>query len=83
MKKHITRAEVLRYANASNDKAAIHIDDEIAKKAGFERPIVHGMYVMGLAQSIYLKEHPTQWIVRLFYKISTATTCRRRSGFSI
>lgn len=68
MKKTITREDVLRYAEASNDKAAIHIDDHFAKKSGFNRPIVHGMYLMGVAQSIYLKEHPTSWIYDYFIK---------------
>ena len=51
-----------RYAAVSKDKAAIHLDVDAARKAGFERPLAHGMYIMGLAQSLYIKEHPTQWI---------------------
>lgn len=64
MKKTITAKQVLQYAQVSNDMAAIHINAEAAKQAGFERPIVHGMYLMGLAQSMYLKKQPMKWIVR-------------------
>ncbi|QPQ35583.1 MaoC family dehydratase [Lysinibacillus sp. JNUCC-52] len=64
MKKTVTAKQVHYYAQVSKDDAAIHINAEAAKQAGFERPIVHGMYLMGLAQSLYMKEHPLKWIVR-------------------
>lgn len=62
MKKHITVEAIEKYAAISKDKAAIHLDVDAARAAGFEQPLVHGMYVMGLAQSLYIEEHPTQWI---------------------
>ncbi|WP_211746263.1 MaoC family dehydratase [Paenibacillus sp. Marseille-Q4541] len=62
MKKRITYEAIHRYAAASKDTADIHVDAESAASAGFKRPIVHGMYIMGLAQSLYLLEHPEQWI---------------------
>ena len=62
--KHITTEAIRKYAAASQDMAAIHLETNAATKAGFERPIVHGMYLMGLAQSIYITEHPTQWITQ-------------------
>lgn len=62
MKKYITVEAIEKYAAVSKDKAAIHLDVDAARKAGFEQPLVHGMYVMGLAQSLYIEEHPTQWI---------------------
>lgn len=60
--KLITDEVIRQYATASQDKAKIHFDAEFALRAGFKRPIVHGMYIMGLAQSLYITEHPTQWI---------------------
>lgn len=62
MKKRITYEAIRQYAAASKDMADIHLDAEAAARAGFKRPIVHGMYIMGLAQSLYLSEHPAQWI---------------------
>lgn len=64
MKKFITAEDIRKYANVSKDTAAIHINPDTAMDAGFERPIVHGMYLMGLAQSFYLKAHPNQWIMQ-------------------
>ncbi len=62
MKKHITVEAIEKYAIASKDRAAIHLDVDAARAAGFDQPLVHGMYVMGLAQSLYIEEHPRQWI---------------------
>lgn len=62
MKKQITIAHVQQYAAVSKDTAAIHLNIEAAAKAGYKRPIVHGMYIMGIAQSLYLKDHPTHWV---------------------
>lgn len=62
MKKRITSEDVRMYAEASKDTAAIHLNDEAAVQAGYKRPIVHGMYMMGLAQSLYLADHPALWV---------------------
>ncbi|MNI12086.1 MaoC like domain protein [compost metagenome] len=62
MKKRITANVIRQYAEASKDRADIHLNAEAAAKAGFRRPIAHGMYIMGLAQSIYLSEYPMKWI---------------------
>ncbi|BFH62854.1 MaoC family dehydratase [Paenibacillus azoreducens] len=62
MKKRITASAIRQYAAASGDAAAIHLDDKAAAEAGYERPIAHGMYIMGLAQSLYLAEHRSHWI---------------------
>ena len=62
MKKKITADAIRQYADASQDPAAFHINPEAAQKAGFKRPIAHGMYIMGIAHSLYLSENPTQWI---------------------
>ncbi|WP_340007343.1 MaoC family dehydratase [Paenibacillus sp. FSL K6-0276] len=62
MKKCITVEAIRQYAVASQDLAAIHLDEDAAAKAGFKRPIAHGMYLMGLAQSLYIAEHRAQWI---------------------
>jgi len=62
MKIRITAEAVQQYAFASKDMAAIHLDSDAAAEAGYERPIVHGMFLMGLAQSLYISEHQTAWI---------------------
>lgn len=57
-KSSITIGEVIRYAEVSNDFAAIHFTE----RADGKKPIVHGMYVMGIAQSLFLKECAGYWI---------------------
>lgn len=47
----ISRADLARYAGASGDVNAVHVDDEAAAAAGHPRLIAHGMYVMGLSGS--------------------------------
>ncbi|AZN41625.1 MaoC family dehydratase [Paenibacillus albus] len=62
MRKQITAAAIREYAEHTGDLAPIHLQDEAARQAGYPAPIAHGMYLMGLAQSIYLAEHRTHWI---------------------
>lgn len=45
----------LLYRVASRDLAALHADPAVAKKGGFDRPITHGMYLMGIACRAVLK----------------------------
>ncbi|SFJ17048.1 MaoC like domain-containing protein [Paenibacillus sp. UNC496MF] len=62
MRIQITAAAIRGYADLTGDLAPIHLQDEAARQAGYQAPIAHGMYLMGLAQSIYLAEHRTHWI---------------------
>ncbi|SDW11234.1 MaoC family dehydratase [Paenibacillus sp. CF384] len=62
MRKQITAAAIREYADLTGDHAPIHLQDEAARQAGYQAPIAHGMYLMGMAQSIYLAEHRTHWI---------------------
>jgi acyl dehydratase len=43
----VTRDDVRAYAEASGDRNPLHLDDEIARAAGFDRAIAHGMLTMG------------------------------------
>ena len=43
----ITRQQIAVYAGASNDFNGIHIDTDVARKAGLDDVIVHGMFTMG------------------------------------
>jgi len=59
MNRKITNEQIKQYANVSQDFSPIHFPDE----RNNHQPIAHGMYIMGLAQSIFLEEHPDYWIV--------------------
>jgi acyl dehydratase len=45
----ITRADLVRYAEASGDHNPIHQDDAVAASVGLPGVIAHGMYTMALA----------------------------------
>ena len=47
----------LLYRQASRDLMTIHADPEVARRAGFERPISHGLNTMGLAMRVILRRH--------------------------
>ena len=47
----VTREDVRAYADASGDRNPLHLDDEVARAAGFPRVIAHGMYTMGTLAS--------------------------------
>jgi acyl dehydratase len=42
----ITAVELALFATASGDHNPLHLDETVARAAGFERPIVHGMLTM-------------------------------------
>jgi len=42
----ITAVELALFAAASGDHNPLHLDESVARAAGFERPIVHGMLTM-------------------------------------
>ncbi len=43
----VTREDIAAYADASGDQNPLHRDDEVARAAGFDGVIAHGMYTMG------------------------------------
>ncbi|MBI9115250.1 MaoC family dehydratase [Sanguibacter suaedae] len=45
----ITPATTARYAAVSHDENPIHLDDDAARRAGFDGPIAHGMSVVAVA----------------------------------
>jgi acyl dehydratase len=53
----ITREDVRAYAEAGGDRNPLHLDDEVARAAGFEGVIAHGMFTMG-----HLSTCLTRWL---------------------
>jgi len=45
----VTRADLVRYAEASGDLNPIHRDEEFARSVGLPGVIAHGMFTMALA----------------------------------
>jgi acyl dehydratase len=45
----VTPLQLALFAAASGDHNPLHLDPEVARRAGFDRPLVHGMLTMALA----------------------------------
>jgi acyl dehydratase len=54
----IQQIDLVKYSGASGDFNEIHSVPHIAKEKGFNHPIAHGMYVMGLGSRIILEWFP-------------------------
>jgi acyl dehydratase len=66
----VARDDIRAYADASGDQNPLHLDDEVARAAGFPRVIAHGMYTMGTL---------TSWLVD--WLADTAALLRLRAHF--
>jgi acyl dehydratase len=49
----ISAVDLAVYAAASGDLNPLHLDAEVARAAGFERPIAHGMRTMACAGRLF------------------------------
>lgn len=49
---HVTRADLVAYANASGDQNPIHQDEKFAQSVGLPGVIAHGMFTMGLVGTV-------------------------------
>jgi 3-hydroxybutyryl-CoA dehydratase len=52
LKKQITEADVLRFAEVTGDKNPIHIDPEYARQTRFKERIAHGMLTASLISAV-------------------------------
>lgn len=44
------------FAAAAGDHNPLHLDEAVAQKAGFDRPVVHGMYSMASAGRLFTQQ---------------------------
>ena len=49
----ITAVELALFAAASGDHNPLHLDAAVARAAGFERPVVHGMLTMAVVARLF------------------------------
>jgi acyl dehydratase len=49
----VRAVDLALFAAASGDRNPLHLDAEVARAAGFERPVVHGMLVMAYAARLF------------------------------
>jgi acyl dehydratase len=66
----ITRADLVRYAEASGDHNPIHQDEAVARSVGLPGVIAHGMYTMALAARAVAEWFPDAEVVSLGCKFT-------------
>ena len=49
----VTAIELALFAAASGDHNLLHLDAAVARAAGFERPVVHGMLTMAVVARLF------------------------------
>jgi acyl dehydratase len=66
----VTRADLVRYAQASGDHNPIHQDEEVARRVGLPGVIAHGMYTMALAARAVADWYPGSELVSIGCKFT-------------
>ena len=79
----ITRADLVRYAEASGDHNPIHQDDEIARSVGLPGVIAHGMYTMALAARAVGEWFPGAEVVSLGCKFTNPVVVPAEGGVDV
>ena len=51
----VTAVDLALFAAASGDHNPLHLDTDVARAAGFDRPIVHGMLTMAFTARLFTK----------------------------
>ena len=54
----VTMADVRAFADVTGDDNPIHIDEAAGKASRFGRPVVHGVYILGLASKVLGRDFP-------------------------
>lgn len=67
---HLTRADLVAYANASGDQNPIHQDESVALAVGLPGVIAHGMLTLGLAARAVTEWFPGAEVLELGSKFT-------------
>jgi len=68
LKLPITKVQLVRYAGASGDVNLLHTDNEVARSAGFDGVVAHGMLVMGIVAQAVTEWLPKKSLRKLIFK---------------
>ena len=79
----ITRADLVRYAEASGDHNPIHQDEAIAASVGLPGVIAHGMYTMALAARAVSLWYPGAEVVSFGCKFTNPVVVPAEGGVDI
>jgi acyl dehydratase len=79
----ITRADLVRYAEASGDHNPIHQDETVARSVGLPGVIAHGMYTMALAARAVGDWFPGAEVVSLGCKFTSPVVVPAEGGVDV
>ena len=79
----ITRADLVRYAEASGDHNPIHQDEEVARSVGLPGVIAHGMYTMALAARAVADWYPGAELVSIGAKFTAPVVVPAEGGVEV
>ena len=79
----ITRADLVRYAEASGDHNPIHQDDAVAASVGLPGVIAHGMYTMALAARAVTGWFPDAEVVSFGCKFTNPVVVPAEGGVDL
>ena len=54
----VTMDDVRTFADVTGDDNPIHVDEEAAAESRFGRPVVHGVFLLGLASKVLGRDFP-------------------------
>jgi acyl dehydratase len=73
VKPAITRDQLARYAGASGDFTAFHLDSQVARSVGLDGVIAHGMLLMGMIAEAVTGWLPNRYLKRLEFRFRGMT----------
>ncbi|MCW2772977.1 MAG: MaoC domain protein dehydratase [Nocardioides sp.] len=79
----ITRADLVRYAEASGDHNPIHQDESVAVGVGLPGVIAHGMYTMALAARAVSEWFPDSEVVSFGCKFTNPVVVPADGGVEL
>jgi acyl dehydratase len=79
----VTRADLVRYAEASGDHNPIHQDDDVARSVGLPGVIAHGMYTMALAARAVATWFPGSEVVSFGCKFTNPVVVPAEGGVDV
>ncbi len=56
--RHLSADDVRAFADISGDDNPIHVDEEYARRTRFEKPIVHGVLLIGIVSKVLGRDFP-------------------------
>lgn len=70
----VSAVDLALFAAASGDHNPLHLDAEVARAAGFERPVVHGMLTMAYAGRLITRQFGPGSLARLHTRFTSAAS---------